>query len=238
MMNHLFRLVITLLVVAFAAVGPVALASGGGGDAHDDGHHDPCHYAGEYVWTDDCDSDGTANWMDPTNFDEPNTHYVVKGLLFHAINFVLLYGLLFVVLRKPVGDLLRDRALGIKNELEDSAEARDLAKTKYESLVARLGDIEGEVASMQTDAKKAAVAEEAKLIEMAEAEAVRIGETATRSIRDEVSRARNELRKDAVELGVKLAESILTGEIQAGDHRRLARQFLDTVEGEGVNGHV
>jgi len=227
----MMRQLLFVLLLAFSAVASPALAESGAD------HHDPCHYAGEYVWTADCDGDGTANWMDPTNFEEENTHYAVNKIIFHAINFVLLYGILFMVLRKPVGDLLKDRALGIRNELVDSAKDRDEAHEKAEALSARLAAIEGEVGSMRHQAEQAAAAEEKKLLEMAHAEAKRVGATAAQSVRDEVSRARNELRRDAVVLGVKLAESILTGEIKAGDHRRLARQFLDSVEEDGVNGH-
>ena len=48
-------------------------------------------------------------------------------------------------------------------------------------------------------------------------------------MREEVVRARVALRKEAVDLAVKLAESALAEQVSADDQRRLARQLLDTL---------
>ncbi len=221
MRSLLIRLVtlLTLLTVMFAA--PVAQAAPGGGD---DAHH--------VYYTEDDDHDGTANWR-----DSDSEAYVAGAILFHAINFLIFFGGLFYVVRRPVGDVLRDRALSIRKGLTDSAAERARAKGRYDELLARLESVSSEVDAIRLGAEEDAQEEEARIIAAAEREAVRIAEATRRNIRDEVGRARDELRRAAIAQAVGLSESLLTREINADDQRRLSRDFIDSIDSNGVNGH-
>ena len=66
----------------------------------------------------------------------------------------------------------------------------------------------------------------------------RIGEAAERNIRDEVARARDQLRRDAVALAVELAEENLKEQVNSDDQQRLARAFLDTLNQDGGSANV
>ena len=48
-----------------------------------------------------------------------------------------------------------------------------------------------------------------------------------------MARARADLRRDAVELAVELAENALKENISQADQERLAREFLTAIEAEG-----
>ncbi len=194
-----------------------------GGDAHGDaGGHGGSHY-----YTADDDGDGTANWM-----DGDSELFVLTDLGFHAFNLLCLLGIMWWVGRKPLGDAARERALGIRKELTDTARARDEAYQRHQELVARLDKIEGEIQGMEAEAQVESAKEEAKLVERAHAEAKRIGETAERNIRDETSRARNALRRDAIDLATTLAEGILTQSVTAADQQALARDFLGSLQSD------
>jgi F-type H+-transporting ATPase subunit b len=203
----------------------------GHGDGHGEGHGDGHHY--EY--TADADGDGTPNWLDPTDGSEENTHFPLWGVLFHAINLAILFGVLFWFGRRPVGDALANRALSIRKELTESARVRDEAKQRNMELAARLDKIESEIAGMKTAAEKEAQQAEAALIERAEAEAERIKDGAERTIRDEVQRARAALKRDAVVLAVELAENALKERVDADHQQRLAREFLDSLKNDATN---
>ncbi len=221
--------------------------SDGHGDAHgDDAGHGEHHDPGEFYLGDD-DGDGTANWMDSSYdgtertfmelFSSADDPYVVMDIGFHALHIFLLLALLFVVGRRPIGDALKNRALGIRKELVDSARERDEARKKNEELVARLGKFERELEEMRVTATEDAKQDAARLVERAEAEAKRIAESSERSISEEIRRAKASLRKEAVDLAVQLAETTLSKEVQADDQRRLARQFLDTLTTDGDSAH-
>ena len=192
---------------------------GGGGGDHGGGDHG----GGHHYYTADDDHDGTANWL-----DSDSDMYQVKALGFHAINLAMLVGLIAWFGRRPIADIVRERALAIRKDLTESARARDEAHQRHQDLVARLDKLETEIAQMEATAQQEAAREEQKLVERAEREAARIGETAERSIRDEATRARNALRRDAVELAVKLAEGILARNVAAADQQALAREFLQS----------
>ena len=135
----------------------------------------------------------------------------------------------------PIGDTLRTRALSIRKELEESAKLAEDAAGTHDEILARLKAFESELEVMKATAASQAVAEEARIVESARAEALRILEGAQVSIQDEVSRVRIALRNEAVELGVQLAETVIRGQVNANDQRRLAREFLDSIHQDGAN---
>lgn len=196
-----------------------------GGEHGDDEHHSGGHHVD---YTGDADGDGMPNWMD---FDDPgeDSALVLDNLLFHGLNLLILIGLGFFFARRPILDAVRARSLDIRKELVDSAKARDEAQQKYAELEARLGAFEEEVSKMRAEGEADARKEEAALIARANEAADRIAETAERNIRDEVARAQYALRKEAVELAVQLAEQTLSSQVGADDNKRLARQFLDSL---------
>lgn len=184
---------------------------------------------GPYYTADD-DGDGTLNWVDPDS-----EMFVVDDVGFHAFNFFLLFGVLFFLARKPVRDTLRERALGIRKDITDSARARDEARQRHEEIEARIASLSREVENLRAEARREADIEKQKLIERAHEEAERIAETARRNVRDEALRAQLELRREAVGLAVQLAEATLAQNVSSEDQARLARQFLDSLNREGAH---
>ncbi len=204
----------------------------GGHATEEGGHH--VDYLG------DDDGDHVPNWRDRTNDQDPeqaNEAYVVKDILLHAFNLFLLLALLFWLMRKPVKIALKNRADSIRRELTEAARLRDEAEKRHQELSARLDHFEDEVQAIRDEAKQDAQEEEAKLIERAHQEAKRIAETTERNIRDEVSRARLALQREAVELAVELAQKTLASELKDDDQKRLAREFLSTIKNNGVGNH-
>jgi F-type H+-transporting ATPase subunit b len=207
------------------------------GDAHDDAAHgDDAHgegdHAGEHhYYTHDDDGDGTPNWRD----SDSGETYVLMDLIFHLINLLILMGIFAYAARPAVSAFFRNRALAIRTELTDTKEARDAAAAGHAEIVARLAKVEQEVADIDSKAAELAAHEHKQLVARAHAEASRIGDTAKRNIRDEVARARNDLRKEAVELAVALAENTLRANVNRSDQQELARQFLDSLAASQVN---
>lgn len=237
-MLHSFRAFSLGLGLALATTPALASEPHGGHGTEQAGHGDAAHGDdahggdhggghGSHYYTADDDGDGTANWM-----DGDSELFVLSDLGFHGFNLFCLVIIMWWFGRKPIGDAVRERALGIRKELTDTARARDEAYQRHQELVARLDKIEGEIETMESEAAAESAHEEAKLIERAEAEAQRIAETAERNIRDESSRARNALRKDAIELATKLAEGILTQNVTAADQQALARDFLTSLSSD------
>ena len=219
-----------LAAPAFAAPGHgektehAAPADGHGADgAHGDEHGDDGHGDHHYYTADD-DGDGTANWLDPDS-----EQFMLAKLGFHAFNLLLFVGLIVAFVRRPAQDAVRGRALEIRKTITDSAKERDEAKERHEDVTARLAKLEDEITRMRTEAEADAKVEAERMVERAREEATRIAKTAERNIQDEIARARLELRNDAVDLAVELAEGVLRETVTAADQKRLANDFLATL---------
>ncbi|MDP2307227.1 MAG: ATP synthase F0 subunit B [Pseudomonadota bacterium] len=153
-----------------------------------------------------------------------------------AVN-VLLFGALLVWLaRGPVQDALKNRALAVSKQLEDSARLKAAAAATNADIEARLLSLDRRVEEMKAEAALEADREARKIEERAQADAARIQETAERTIREESTRARNELRGEAARLAVALARETLKRSVTPDDQDRLAREFLAAVEKETPNG--
>ena len=191
------------------------------GEGHGDGHHG-------LAYTGDTDGDGTANWL-----DSDDEHYMLTTILFHVINFSLLVGLIVWGAKGSVKSFLHRRKLDIEDGITEAARLRKEAAERHDAVTARLAKLEDEIAGIHSRAQAEAEAEAERIRTQAAATAKSLVETAERQIRDEAKRASQALKAEAVELGVELATGILRNQLQAGDQRRLAEEFLASVnEGE------
>ncbi len=193
-------------------------------DPHAAPHAAPA--AHHMVYTADDDSDGMPNWLD----DPSGGRSAAQRIAQHAINLGF-FALVLLYFRVPrtIGDWARTRALGIRKELVDSSAARDTADARARETISRLADLESEVARLHSVAKTQGSAEADLIVERARNEARRIAESAERTVRDEVARARTRLRQDAVDLAIQLAERVLADKARSDDDERLAHDLLRSV---------
>jgi F-type H+-transporting ATPase subunit b len=149
----------------------------------------------------------------------------------HALNLVILLGLIGFLTRKMIKDGLANRAANIRNAIEASDKAQAAAQERYAELEAKLAGLETHLAEMRQEAEAEAAAERTLLLEKADKEAAAIKAGVARTVRNETARARNTLRRHAAELAVKLAAEQVAASITDDDHVRLTRDFLGTVQG-------
>lgn len=227
------------VVLAGALVTGVAWANGGEGGHGEaaaehggEGGHGGAHHV---CYTCDDDGDHTPNWL-----DADSEGYALIKLGYHALNLALFAGLLVWLAGPTVRDALRARALEVRRDLDDAARLKADAAARHEAVSKRLAAIEEEIRDIQGRARSEAEAEERRIAERAREAAVRIADGAQRQIRDEAARAKFELRREAVELAVQLAEGVLKSQVGAVDQKRLAQEFLEAVArqgGEGMSSH-
>lgn len=150
----------------------------------------------------------------------------------HFANFTILFGALFFLLRKPVGEMLRARQAEVKKEIDDSNKQRKDAQARFDEMEARLARFEAEVAELKATAEKEAAADREYLRERTAADIEVLKELTEQTIRDEGRKARAALQREAVDLAVGLAEERLRASINDTDQDRLAGEFLLAVKGQ------
>jgi F-type H+-transporting ATPase subunit b len=148
----------------------------------------------------------------------------------HAINLVVLLGVLGFFTRNMIKDGLANRAATIRTAIEASDKAQAAAQERYAELEATLAGLEGQLAQMRRDAEAEAANERTMLLEKADSEAAAIKANVARTIQAESERARSGLRQHAAELAVTLAAEQVAASITDEDHVRLTRDFLGTVQ--------
>jgi len=151
-------------------------------------------------------------------------------IIWHAVNLGILLSLLTFLLRGPIRDALANRSASVKKDIDESNRLRKEAQHRMEELDQRLSGFEAELGRMRTDAEADAAKEREAILARADTDAARVRESAERTIRDEIERARTSLRREAVELSIGLAREHLEARITSEDQERLTGDFLSLVK--------
>lgn len=148
---------------------------------------------------------------------------------YRVMNFVVLAGALFFLLRKPLTQALDTRIKGIQLQLQDleakkAAAEKELAK--YEAQIAQLSreseKIIAEYIRQGNDAK-------AKILKEAEAAAIKLEEQAKRNIEHEFKAAKEKLQAEIIEKALEKAEGRIKTSITPADQNLLIDEYLQKV---------
>jgi len=162
---------------------------------------------------------------------EGEGHSPIYGLVMKFVNFAILAGILFHFLRKPVSQGLADRRETIKRELEEALQAKEEAEAKYREYQAKAANLEAEIRRLQDDFRAEGERQQARIIADAEAAAQAIRRQAESAASSEVKRAVDELRAEAADLAVRLAEELLAKAYTAEDQHKAVELTIQNIEG-------
>lgn len=148
-------------------------------------------------------------------------------------NFAIVVLALFWVLKKPLAGYLQARTDLIRAELADAKEKNAKAEVELEQAKAVLGSLDDEIEKAKDEARTAAEAERARILEAAETEAARIRELATKELANEVETGRRKLLAHAAELSVSLAHEKLERSMTEEDQTKLIDRSIAILEKTG-----
>jgi len=134
-------------------------------------------------------------------------------LIGKIINFAVLFGGLFLILRKPLRDYLAKRTRDIQSALDEARDARLDAERKLEDIRQRIARLEDEAARLRKDAELEGLREKERIEALAEKEAGRIRSFARQEIESEVKAGIQELKEFTTEKAASLAEARLKDKI-------------------------
>lgn len=174
---------------------------------------------------------GEKDGVEPSLLWRPEGMPVPFGAL--ALNAAILYFLLFKYGRKPVGDSLRQRKLGIMKGIEDAAKMKAQAEARLAEYEKKLDEVDQEVERIRREMKEAGEAERARILSEAKERRARLERDARTLIEQELKAARENLVRDTVRAAVKSAEVSLTSRIGDADQQRLAQEYLASIKASG-----
>jgi len=154
---------------------------------------------------------------------------ILKDFIWRCINFAVLVGLLVYFVRKPIRNALQNRRAEIEKTLADAAAARDAAEARAKEYQEKLARAAAEIESIYAAIRREGELERDKILASAREMAAKIELEADAKAASAVARARMELRAEAAQLAVQLAEELLAKNVTAADQKRLVDEYMQKV---------
>jgi F-type H+-transporting ATPase subunit b len=156
----------------------------------------------------------------------------VPGLIWHAINFIVLFLLLRRFLFKPIVGMLDARAQRVRESMEQAEQARRAAEQAEADRQALLAETRREAEQIRAradeQAKRILADADARAKERQQS-AEQQAEAAARQIEERVMA---QVRAQLADLVVTAVDRVTRGAIDANAQRGLVQQFLTTSNGE------
>jgi F-type H+-transporting ATPase subunit b len=146
-----------------------------------------------------------------------------------SFNFLVMIGLLYWLLAAKIKEFFSGRRVEIKESLEKSVERKSEAEKKYREYSEKLDKASTEIDGILEMIKAQGITEKQKIIEDAEKTAKKMKEDAHARIEQEMKKAADQLRAQAVDLSVQMAEEILKRSITQDDHKAMVKEYIDKV---------
>lgn len=152
----------------------------------------------------------------------------VEGLF--ILDFVILFGGLFFLARKPVANLVRRRREALTERVREAHGERDEALAKRNDYRQRMARIDDEVREIVENAKSDAQRLKQNILDESQSQLARMADDARARARDEVERLRGRLRAELVEAALSEAEVGLRAQLDDQARAQLVSQYVTWVE--------
>jgi F-type H+-transporting ATPase subunit b len=152
-----------------------------------------------------------------------------KDIIWRTMNFVVLAGGLFILLKKPVANALAGRRQGIKDQIDDLEKQKQEAEQQLSEYQQKLNQLEKEVENIVAEYVKDGEAIKAKIIEEAKASAEKLEGQAKKNIEHEFEKAKKEIRAEMADQAVAMAEALIKKSINDEDQKRIISEYLTKV---------
>jgi len=146
-----------------------------------------------------------------------------------TFDFIVLVGLLYWLLAAQVKEFFSGRRAEIKKTLEESVEKKAEAEKKYREYSEKIDKASVEIDGIFEMIKAQGITEKQKIIEDAEKAAIKMKEDARTRIEQELKGASDQLKAQAIQLSVQMAEEILKRSITARDHEAMVEEYMNKV---------
>lgn len=153
----------------------------------------------------------------------------IKELIAPTFNFVFLVSLLTYFLRKPVKEMVANRRLAIKAQVDEAQAQKAEADRNYKEFSERLKFFEAEAKQTLEKARADGESLKVKIIADAKASAQRIVKEAEATALANIEEYKDQLRRDTIARAVELAERMIRDGISSDDQKRIVTEYVGKV---------
>ncbi|MGA3209169.1 MAG: ATP synthase F0 subunit B [Syntrophales bacterium] len=146
-----------------------------------------------------------------------------------VFDFGILIWFLYWVAAKKIKEFFFDRRDNIKAAIEEKITEKEDTEKKFREYSLRLDKATEEIKGIFEMIKAQGLTEKEKIIEDAKKAAAKMIEDTQARMEQELKAARNQLRSEAAELSVAMAEELLKKNINRELHENMVKDYLDKV---------
>lgn len=147
--------------------------------------------------------------------------------MWRLLNFAVLVFILYKLAWKRLVNFFRNRREDIKTSLAETEERKVEAEEKFKEYEVKLTKATDDIQNISEMIKAQGFAEKQKLIADAEKAAEKMKEDAKARMDQDLKKAGSQLRAEAVELSIKVAEDILKRNVSKEDHEKMVKEYID-----------
>ena len=163
--------------------------------------------------------------------DEGGKTSATMDFLGKAVNFLILFGGLAFVLRKPLAAMLAKRTADVRETLDRAGSSRTAAEASREDSARRLSELGAEIGRMMGTAETVARREKDRIAAQAEEEARRLRRFTEQAIEQQVRSGVRELKARAAEAATAMARERIRKKLTAADQAALIDKSIDRLSG-------
>jgi F-type H+-transporting ATPase subunit b len=150
----------------------------------------------------------------------------IVDMIARLVNFGILAGSLWWLLKSPIRQYLDDRGKQIRSDLVNAAEMKQSAAAQIEEIDRKMQALPGELDALRAQGAREIAAEEERIRTAAAAERERLLEQARREIDMQVKVAERQLVAHAADLAVGVASERIKKNITDDDQKRLVDRYV------------
>jgi F-type H+-transporting ATPase subunit b len=155
---------------------------------------------------------------------------IPKTIIYQIINFILVLGLLYFLLKKKVVDFFGDRKAQYLDAVNRFEKARNEAEMKASEIRMRLEKLEASSAHSIQQARQEAQQLQTQIVAEAQSASQKLQAEAKKTASVEVVNAVAELREEVLRQSTEAARSQMLQQMKENDQRRLQQEFVDKIQ--------
>jgi len=164
------------------------------------------------------------------SFAEESHPSQTKDFLGKLINFLLLFGGLAYVLRKPLGNFLQGRSDSLEQALREAKESQEEAAERLNQVESRLRKLDEEIEKMQREAEAEGQSLHQHVLEEAKQAADRLKHFASQEIEMLTKDAIREIKEYTAALAADLAQQSIQDRMTEEFHSSLIDKSIERIE--------
>ncbi|MBA3027467.1 MAG: ATP synthase F0 subunit B [Desulfobacteraceae bacterium] len=146
-----------------------------------------------------------------------------------VLNFAVLAGVLFYLVRKPFSQMLSDRIAGIKEQLSELEEKKQGAAKELAMYNEKLTQLGKEAEKIVDEYIRQGNEAKERILKEAKSSAEKLEEKAMKNIDHEFKQAKLKLQAEITEKALAKAEAKIISRISSEDQNRLVDEYLEKV---------